>query len=212
VLRFVPTRSADAAATFRRELGALRRPQVLLAVATGAIGGGGLFAVYSYISPILTERTGVPAGWVPVALALWGLGMVAGALAGGRLMDWRPVPAMLGAFVFMAAAFALFTVASLHAVSAFVSVFALGMTIVLATGLQVRLMDVAGDAQTLGAALNHSAFNVANALGAWLGGAALAAGYGLTAPMWVAVALTLSGMLIFVATLRLTPVSSAPGL
>jgi DHA1 family inner membrane transport protein len=202
VTRFVPKRPADRQATFRRELRALRRPQVLLAVATGAIGGGGLFAVYSYISPILTERTGVSAGLVPIALALWGLGMVTGALVGGRLMDWRPVPAMLGAFVFMSAVFALFTVTSLQPATAFVSVFALGMTIVLATGLQVRLMDVAGDAQTLGAALNHSAFNIANALGAWLGGAVLAAGFGLTAPMWVAVGLTLAGLAIFLVAIR----------
>jgi DHA1 family inner membrane transport protein len=83
-----------------------------------------------------------------------------------------------------------------------VGVFALGMTIVLATGMQVRLMDVSADAQTLGAALNHSAFNIANALGAWLGGAVLAAGYGLTAPMWVAVGLTLAGMALFVVAIR----------
>jgi DHA1 family inner membrane transport protein len=201
VLRFVPLRPADPTATLRRELGALKRPQVLLAVATGAIGGGGLFAVYSYISPILTERTGLPLALVPVVLAVWGLGMVFGAIAGGRLMDWKPVPSMLGAFVFMAIVFALFTVLSLNVVTAFVGVFALGMTIVLATGMQVRLMDVSADAQTLGAALNHSAFNIANALGAWLGGAFLAAGYGLTAPMWVAVALTLTGMALFVVSL-----------
>ena len=66
-----------------------------------------------------------------------------------------------------------------------------------ATGLQMRLMDVSPDAQTLGAALNHSAFNIANALGAWLGGLVLAAGLGLTAPMWVAVGLTLAGMAVF---------------
>jgi DHA1 family inner membrane transport protein len=202
VFRFVPARPADPAATLRRELGALKRPQVLLAVATGAIGGGGLFAVYSYISPILTERTGLAVGLVPVALAIWGLGMVTGAIVGGRLMDWKPVPVMLGAFVFMSCVFALFTVLSLNAVTAFVGVFALGMTIVLATGMRVRLMDVSADAQTLGAALNHSAFNIANALGAWLGGAVLAAGYGLTAPMWVAVGLTLTGMALFVVAIR----------
>ncbi len=173
VWKLVPHRPADPTATLRRELGALKRPQVLLAVATGAIGGGGLFAVYSYISPILTGRTGLPAGAVPIALALWGLGMVTGAIVGGRLMDWKPVPAMFGAFLFMAAVFALFTVTSLNVFTALVSVFALGMTIILATGMQVRLMDVSADAQTLGAALNHSAFNIANALGAWLGAEAV---------------------------------------
>ena len=199
----VPWTAPDRGATLRRELGAVRRPQVLLAVATGAIGGGGMFAVYSYISPILTARTGLPLGAVPAALGVWGLGMVAGSLVGGRLMDWRPVASMLGAFALMAALFALFSVTSLHPVTAIATVFALGLGLVLPTGLQMRLMDVSADAQSLGAALNHSAFNAANALGAWVGGAVLAAGLGLTAPMFVAVGLTLAGMAIFTLALAL---------
>jgi MFS transporter, DHA1 family, inner membrane transport protein len=197
VLRAVPWQAPDRDATLRRELGALRRPQVLLAVATGAVGGGGMFAVYSYISPILTQRAGLPLALVPVALAVWGLGMVAGSLIGGRLIDWRPIPAMLGAFGVMAASFALFAVTSLHPVSAVATVFLLGLGLVLPTGLQMRLIDVSAEAQSLGAALNHSAFNLANALGAALGGAVLVAGLGLAAPMWVAVALTLAGLAIF---------------
>ena len=199
----VPWTAPDRGATLRRELGALRRPQVLLAVATGGVGGGGMFAVYSYITPILTGRTGLPLGAVPVALGVWGLGMVAGSLVGGRLMDWRPVASMLGAFALMAALFALFSVTSLHPVAAIATVFALGLGLLLPTGLQMRLMDVSADAQSLGAALNHSAFNAANALGAWLGGAVLAAGLGLTAPMFVAVGLTLAGMAIFTLALAL---------
>jgi DHA1 family inner membrane transport protein len=83
------------------------------------------------------------------------------------------------------------------------TVFLLGTSLVLPTGLQMRLMDVSAEAQTLGAALNHSAFNTANALGAWLGGLVLAAGLGLTAPMWTAVALTLAGMVIFTVAVAL---------
>jgi MFS transporter, DHA1 family, inner membrane transport protein len=203
IRRYVPWTAPDRRATPRRELGALRRPQVLLAVATGAIGGGGLFAVYSYITPILTDRAGLSLALVPVALAVLGLGMVAGGLVGGRLMDWRPRAVTLGSFVWMAAIFALFTVTSRSAVTAIVTVFALGTALVLPTGLQMRLMDVSRDAQTLGAALNHSAFNAANALGAWLGGLVLAAGLGLAAPMWAAVGLSLAGLLVFVLALRL---------
>jgi DHA1 family inner membrane transport protein len=201
--RLVPWAPADRTATLRRELTALRRPQVLLAVATGAIGGGGMFAVYSYISPILTDRSGLALSAVPIALAIWGLGMVAGNLLGGRLMDWRPIPVMFGVFLLMAAMFALFAVTSAHAAIALPTIFLLGMSVILPTGLQMRLMDVAGDAQTLGAALNHSAFNLANALGAWLGGLVLAAGWGLTAPMWVGVGLSLAGMAVFAASLGL---------
>jgi DHA1 family inner membrane transport protein len=203
VLRAVPHRPADAAATLRRELTALRRPQVLLAVATGAVGGGGMFAVYSYISPILTDRAGLRLAAVPLVLAVWGCGMVAGNLLAGRLMDWAPKRAMIGAFLAMAALFGTFAFTSASPVLAPVTVFFLGMALMLPTGLQMRLMGVAGDAQTLAAALNHSAFNMANALGAWLGGAVLAAGLGLTAPMVVAVALSLGGLAIFMVSLWL---------
>lgn len=203
VLRVVPWSPADRAATFQRELTALRRPQVWLAVATGAIGGGGMFAVYSYISPILTDRAGLRLGLVPLVLAVWGAGMVAGNLMAGRLMDWRPHRAMAGAFVAMAAIFGIFAFTSASPILAPITVFFLGMALILPTGLQMRLMEVAGDAQTLGAALNHSAFNIANALGAWLGGVVLAAGFGLTAPMVVAVALALAGLAIFLVALAL---------
>jgi DHA1 family inner membrane transport protein len=203
VLRAVPWAPADRAATFTRELTALRRPQVWLAVATGAIGGGGMFAVYSYISPILTDRAGLALAAVPLVLAVWGGGMVAGNLLAGRLMDWAPHRAMIGAFLGMATMFGTFAYTSANPVTAIVTVFFLGMALMLPTGLQMRLMEVAGDAQTLGAALNHSAFNIANALGAWLGGIVLAAGLGLTAPMVVAVALALAGLAIFLVALAL---------
>lgn len=197
VLRQVAHTPANPGATFRRELGALKRPQVLLAVATGAIGGGGLFAVYSYIAPILTDRTGLNESLVPVVLAVWGLGMVTGNLLGGRLLDRWPVRGMFVLFLFMTSIFALFAFTSVTPVLAVPTVFLMGTSIAVGTGMQVRLMTVAGDAQTLAAALNHSAFNVANALGAWLGGLVLAAGLGLAAPMWVAVGLSLGGMAIF---------------
>lgn len=197
VVRQLAPTPANASATFRRELGALRRPQVLFAVATGAIGGGGLFAVYTYIAPILTDRTGLDEALVPVVLAVWGLGMVAGNLVGGRLLDRWPVRGTFALFLFMTTVFAVFAVTSTSAVLAVPTVFLMGTSIAVGTGMQVRLMAVAGDAQTLAAALNHSAFNIANALGAWLGGLVLAAGLGLAAPMWVAVGLSLGGMGIF---------------
>ncbi len=195
ILRFVPRTPADRGATVRRELGALRRPQVLLALGTGAIGGGGLFAVYSYISPILTGRAGLSVGLVPIALAVWGLGMVCGNLVAGKLVDRGPVRATFLMFTSMAIFFALFIVTSTQPVLAIISIFLIGTSLAMPTALQTRLMDVAGDAQTLGAALNHASFNLANAIGAALGGAVL--GIGLAAPMVVAVVLTLAGMAIF---------------
>jgi MFS transporter, DHA1 family, inner membrane transport protein len=203
VLNVVPFAPADRSATLRRELTALKRPQVWLAIATGAIGGGGMFAVYSYISPIMTDRAGLALGLVPLVLAVWGMGMVAGNLLAGVVMDRAPKRAMLGAFVGMAALFGVFAFTSANPITAVITVFFLGMSLMLPTGLQMRLMEVAGEAQSLGAALNHSSFNLANALGAWLGGIVLAAGLGLTAPMVVAVVLSLAGMGIFLASLAL---------
>ena len=211
VLRAVPSLAADPHATVKRELGALRRPQVWFALGIGAIGGGGLFAVYTYISPILTDRAGVSSSLVPVALGIVGAGMVAGSLVSGRVVDrLRPVPAMFASLGLMAACFALFAVTSASPVLAVASVFLLGLGVALPTALQVRLMDVAGDAQTLAAALNHSSFNAANALGAWLGGLVLAAGYGLTAPMWVAVGLSFAGILLLAVATTVDRRSPAP--
>jgi DHA1 family inner membrane transport protein len=194
--RTVPFVPADAEATVRRELGALRRRQVWLTLATGAIGGGGLFAIYTYISPILTQRAGLGESWVPVALSVWGLGMVAGSLAGGHLVDRRPLAATFGIFGAMASFFALFALTSASSVAAIATVFVLGMGLALPTALQVRLMDVAGHAQTLAAALNHASFNAANALGASLGGLALTSPLGLVGPMWAAVGLSSAGAVL----------------
>jgi DHA1 family inner membrane transport protein len=109
---------------------------------------------------------------------------------------------MFASLTVMAGCFALFAFTTADPVLGVASTFVLGLGVALPTALQVRLMDVAGDAQTLAAALNHSSFNAANALGAWLGGLVLAAGHGLAAPMWVAVALCLAGIaLLAVATL-----------
>jgi DHA1 family inner membrane transport protein len=203
VLRVVPDTPANATATMRRELTALKRPQVLLAVATGAIGGGGLFAIYSYISPIMTDRAGLSLGVVPLVLALWGAGMVAGNVLGGKLMDRAPKRAMVGSLVVMAGLFGLFALTSASPVLAPITVFFLGGSMVLPTGLQMRLMATAGDAQTLAASLNHASFNLANAIGAWLGGVVLAAGLGLSAPMLVAVGLSIAGLLILAFSLWL---------
>jgi DHA1 family inner membrane transport protein len=194
ILATVPHLPADPDAGVRRELGVLKRPQLWLALGVCSIGGGGMFAIYSYISPILTDRTGVSESWVPVALAIWGVGMIIGSLVGGRLGDWDPNKGLIVCFAFMVASYAIYVPASTLPVTAIAGTVLLGSGLALGTVMQIRLMDVAGDAQTLAASLNHSAFNVANALGAWAGGAVIAAGSGLAAPMWLAVGFTVAGL------------------
>jgi DHA1 family inner membrane transport protein len=194
--RWVSRVPAAKGATFRTELGALRRPQVWLTVGVGAVGYGGMFAVYSYMTPTLTALAGMRASTVPLVLAVWGLGMVAGAFVGGWLAQRSVMGALLTILVATAAFLALFVVTSAHPIAATVTVFLLGTCAAIVPPLQVRLMDVAADAQSLAAALVHSAFNLANAIGPWLGGLAIAAGFGWTGPSWVGVALAMGGLAI----------------
>ena len=197
VHRFVPHMPAQAGASAWRELSALARPQVWLTLGIAAIGFGGMFSVFSYVKPTLLEVSGMPIGWVPAVLALFGLGMVVGNLVGSRLADRAQMPTIGGMLVWAALVLALFTLTAHHPVLAAINIFLIGTTVAIGPALQVRLMDVAGDAQTLAAALNHSAFNVANALGAWLGGVAITAGLGWTSTGWVGALLALAGLAVF---------------
>lgn len=197
VWRRVPQIAAARGASPMRELSALARPQVWLTFAIGAIGFGGMFAVYSYIKPILTEAGGIPIGWVPLVLALFGAGMVAGNLIGARFADRSLTRAIAGLMVWNAVVLLGFVFSVVHPLLLVGNVLLLGTLVAIAPALQIRLMDVAGEAQTLAAALNHSAFNLANALGAWIGGAAIAAGLGWTSPGWVGALLALAGMAVF---------------
>ena len=183
-----------------RELGALRRGQVWLTLATGAIGFGGLFSVYTYLASTLLEVTHAAPSTIPAVLAVFGLGMTAGNLVCAWAADRALMPAAGLSLISSAVALALYPAATASLWTITPVVFLVGCGCGLATILQTRLMDVAEDAQTLAAALNHSAFNVANALGPWLAGLALAAGYGLPSTGWVGVALTLGGLAIWAAS------------
>ena len=202
VRRWVPPLPVTEGAGARRELGALSRPQVWLTVAVGAIGMGGMFAVYSYVAPILTRSAGWTPSAVPFALALFGIGMTIGNVIGGALVD-RSVPrALVTGFVAVLATLTVFPFAARSAWTAGAAVLALGVAgSVTVPALQTRLMDVAGDAASLGASLNHSALNLANASGAFLGGVVIDAGLGWTSPAWVGAAMALAGLLLVSASL-----------
>jgi DHA1 family inner membrane transport protein len=214
VHRDVPDLPAAQGASPWRELGALKRKQVWFTLGIAAIGFGGMFSVFSYIKPTLTEVTGLSVAGVPVVLALFGLGMVCGNLVGARLADKSLMRTIGGVLVWAMVVLTAFTFAAHNLVAASVTVFLIGTTVAIGPALQIRLMDVAGDAQTLAAALNHSAFNMANALGAWLGGVAITAGLGWTSTGWVGALLALAGLGIFawsLASERKTAGGSARG-
>ncbi len=210
LLRFVPELTGVTMTNPMTELGALRRPQVLLTLLVGAIGFGGMFAVYTYIATTLTDVAGLRAGAVPLVLMLFGVGMVIGNIVGGVLADRGVDRAVFAAMIAMAVILAGFVAAAHNPYTAAVGALLVGASgAALAPGLQTRLMDVAADAQTLAAALNHAALNIANAAGAWLGGLVIAAGLGYTAPAVVGAGLAATGVLLFAVTVWIARKSRA---
>lgn len=202
IAAFVPRRPADRAASPLRELGALRRAQVLLTLGIGSVGLGGLFCVFSYITPTMTLAAGLPERWMPWVLAVFGVGMVSGNLLGARLADRALMPTIGGALVWNILVMGLFSISisitAAHAGPALATILLISHGVALVPALQIRLMDVAEDAQTLAASLNHSAFNIANALGAWLGGVAIDSGLGWSSTGWVGSLLAAAGLSLFV--------------
>jgi MFS transporter, DHA1 family, inner membrane transport protein len=181
-----------------RELGALRRGQVWLTLAIGTIGFGGVFAVYTYLASTLMAVTAVSAHIVPMVLAAFGVGMTAGNIIVPYFAD-RAVMRTAGLLLLgSAVALAFYPFAAARIGTVTLDVMAIGFCGALATVLQTRLMDVAGEAQSLAAALNHSAFNAANALGPWLGGLAIEAGFGWASTGWVGCGLALGGFAAWV--------------
>lgn len=204
VLAAVPWQPGDARATIRRELAAFGRAQVWFAVGIGAVGFGGLFSVYSYVAPLATEVTGITPSLVPFALVAIGVGMTIGNLAGGRLADWSVRRSMYLSFAVLAGALVLLGFTAGDPVGLFTGLFLIGAaSSALAPTIQARLMDVAQDSQSIAAALNHSALNIGNSVGALLGGIAIAGGLGYIAPVWIGFGLTLAGMVLAVGSFAL---------
>ncbi|WP_336500963.1 MFS transporter [Microbacterium paraoxydans] len=200
---FVPAHPGNPGRTMRAELGVFRIGQVWFTLGVGAIGFGGFFAVYSYIAPLVTEVAGSPDWVVPIVLVLMGLGMTGGNLVGGHLADIDLRRTLLLGLAAMTVVFALLALLSFWIVSLSLVVVLVGfVSSVLSPTIQTRLMDVAGDNQSIAAALNHSALNIGNSLGAFLGGIVIAVGWGFTAPAWTGAVLAVAGLLIALVSYR----------
>lgn len=218
VLARIPSVAGDPNATGLRELRALAKPQVLLTLLAGAIGFGGMFAMYTYIVPTITDVGGLPESAAPVFLLVFGLGMVAGTWLAGELADWSVFRSMFIGGAGQGALLLIFAVTAGFGWWTLPILFGVTLTgSILVINLQLRLMTVAGDAETMGAAMNHAALNLANALGAWLGGLVIAAGWGLRAPSVVGAGLAVVGVLVLALTAllqrrdepRVSPVAGA---
>jgi len=213
VILLVPPTPGDHHATVGRELQAFTRPAVWFALLTGSLGFGGFFAVYTYVSPLATEVAGAAETFVPVALITMGVGMTVGNVIGGRMSDGGAMRAVFRLFGALAAALVVLALFSTTVPGMLVGLFLVGAAAAaVSPAIQTRLMDVAGDAQTMAAAVNHSALNIGNSLGAFLGGAVIAAGWGYVAPTWLGLALCVPGVAFALAgwaVTRRTPVPTA---
>ncbi|MET3924481.1 MFS transporter [Devosia sp. 2618] len=214
IVRFVPQIQIAEGASPLRELGALKRPQVWLTLGIAAVGCGGMFSVFTYVVPLLTEVAQVPMVWVPLILALFGVGMTLGNILGAAMADKALMPTIGGMLVFNVISLAVIPWTAQFWLSASISVLLVGFTVAIGTALQTRLMDVAEDGQTLAATLNHAAFNIGNALGALFGGLSIAAGFGWASTGPVGAVLALGGLILFIISVlldkRWQPLDIAP--
>ncbi|MER6502031.1 Cmx/CmrA family chloramphenicol efflux MFS transporter [Streptomyces sp. NPDC001455] len=186
IARTIPGGRRSAPASAGTELRALTGPRLLLTLLTSALVQGATFCAFSYVEPLATRVTGLGQGWVPVLLALFGLGSFIGVTITGRVVDARPVALTAGGLALLAVGWAVFALTAGSPVATVLLVLVQGM---LAFGTGTALMSwvfrLAADAPTLSGSFATSAFNVGAALGPWLGGLAIDAGFGFRSPLWV---------------------------
>ncbi|WP_031071870.1 MFS transporter [Streptomyces sp. NRRL S-118] len=199
VAKLVPEQPRPEGVRLRHELAAFRNVQVLLAMAMTVLGFGGVFAAITYITPMMTEAAGFAESSVTWLLVLFGLGMVGGNLIGGKFADRALMPLLYVSLGALAVVLALFTLTAHHQVAAAVTITLIGaLGFATVPPLQKRVLDQASGAPTLASAVNIGAFNLGNALSAWLGGIVISAGLGITAPNWVGAVLAVSALALAV--------------
>lgn len=197
IVALVPRQPADPASNLRRELAVFRRPQVWMALGMTALGFGGVFASFTYISPMMTELAGFSPSTVSWLLVLFGVGLVGGNILGGRLADRALMPSIYGILVALALVLATFAFTAHSQAASIVTIVLFGAAgFATVPALQARVMQKAEGAETLASAANIAAFNLGNALGAWLSGLAIAGGLGYAAPNWIGAALAAGGLLL----------------
>ncbi len=212
IAALVPDMPRPEGVRLRHELAALKNAQVLLAMGMTVLGFGGVFAAITYIAPMMTRVAGFADGSVTWLLVLFGLGMVGGNLVGGRYADRALMPMLYVSLGALAAVLALFTLTAHHKVTAAVTVALVGaLGFATVAPLQKRVLDHAHGAPTLASALNIGAFNLGNALSAWLGGLVIAAGLGYTAPNWIGALLAAAALVLALVSAALERRAGAPG-
>ena len=195
----VPSTPAPANTSVRGELAAFRRPQVWISIAVSALTFAGVIGGFTYIAFTLTQTSGFATTMVPWLLVLFGVGTFIGNIVGGKTADRSLTASLTLNLVLLALVLAGFALTAQSQVLTIVWLFLMGAVgLAAAPGLQVRIMRYAPDAPTMASGANIAAFNVGNALGAWLGGLAIAAGFGAVSPLWVGAGTTVVGILVLV--------------
>ncbi|MGW9453405.1 MFS transporter [Streptomyces sp. NPDC055632] len=204
VAKLVPETGRPQSVSVRGEFAAFRNVQVWLAMAMTVLGYGGVFAAITYITPMMTEVAGYTESAVTWLLVLFGVGMFLGNLLGGKFADRALMPMLFTALAALTAALLVFTVTAHSKVLAAITLSLIGaLGFATVPPLQKWVLDQASAAPTLASAANIGAFNLGNALAAWLGGVVIAAGLGFTAPNWVGAILSGTALLLAFLAARL---------
>ncbi|WP_321887565.1 MFS transporter [Paraburkholderia bannensis] len=197
VTMLVPNKHDSGPVSLGHEVRVLRDPQVWMALGMTVLGFGGVFVVFTYIAPILEQVSGFSPRGVTLMLVLFGVGLTLGNTLGGKLADRALMPSLMGILVALAVVMAIFTKTSHSSVAAAITLFVWGIAaFATVPPLQMRVVAKAAAAPNLASTLNIGAFNMGNALGAWLGGLAIARGVALDALPWVAAVVAIAALLL----------------
>ena len=195
---WVPRTDALDGGPIAQELRALRKPAAWAMMTVAALGVASIFAVYTFIGPLVTDVASLGQAWIPLALALFGIGMTVGNLIGGRLADAHASRGLLLGFATALVVMAVLAATGANVWVLMIGLFGVGATMMIAIPtIQVRLTRIAPEAPALMGAMNLAALNVANAIGAWAGGQTIAKGFGLLSVVWAGFGLTFLGLLAF---------------
>ncbi|MFI6653659.1 MFS transporter [Streptomyces sp. NPDC050529] len=204
IIALVPPQPQDSPGGIRSELAVFRRPQVWLALGMTTLGFGGVFASFTYLAPMMTDVAGFSSGAVAWLLVLFGVGLCAGNLIGGKVADRALMPSLYVILTLLALVLAAFVFTARAPVPAAITIAVFGAVgFATVPPLQMRVMQKAEGAPALASAANIAAFNLGNALGAWLGGLAVTHGLGYTAPNWIGAVLAAAGLVLAVLSGRL---------
>lgn len=194
IARFIPVIRQDQPPSLAREIRSVLNPQVLLVLLTGAFGCASLFAVFTYIAPMLLSISGFAEHSVTWILVLFGFGVTIGNMIGGKLADWKLMPTLMANFAVLALVLALLTVTLSNPLLAVVTIFGWGVAAFgIMPGIQIRIMNLAHEAPLLAATSSHSVLNMGNAAGAYLGGLVITYS-GLSSVPWLASFLAVLGL------------------